>query len=725
MFTIPTRQRNLTTVYPTAASMSDVAMKIPKPWTYYVSSLEKTQRRGQIGQGTKELIAEAFKGKNIASLTKDIFLGKVGASVKTQINKASGVKNQRPAFEGEKHAFFVEKNREGKKRLVFASYMGPSTQFIKRIKRRDNPINLPDQVAMAHDARYGLARTTDDLRSADQMMVKKLKEIRQRGNVSKINTDIGLRGIQLKMQLENTGLLSKKKFLGPLTNQKEIAMTRSLLGKLEQKGFGTHRGGFHTLPRAFAEELRRRRGGRHRGFTTLPFQPQIQPFQPPITNFILPGQELKKRILRKLKTKKGKGIYGGRVAPFLGKAVTLKGGRGIKARSIISKKRYTSITPVTLARMIATKMFPTFIKQIAAASGVRPKQMGSGPRRSLIRVLTAAFKKIKRRQKGGIFGITIAGIAALAGIIGAVAPLAIQAGKFLIPKIVSAFKRKPGGRFLVGSGIMNKLRALLSKASSKVIRKFCELVCAGRQVGSGFLDFIKGVGKDFVSRFTKTVIGKKLVSGLTNIVGKIRGVAKLTPEMIAKMLAQKFLPNIIQQIAQKTGTRPKQMGSGPRKALIRKLTVAFRKIKRRQKGGIFGITLAGVAALAGIIGAVAPLAIQAGKFLIPKIVSAFKRKPGGRMPGGGIMDRLRNLLSQASGKVIKKFCELVCAGRQIGQGFKSFIKGVTKKFVKGLSTALKITKGVAEFGFPIAKAAAPVLVKHGLPLLLKLFTKGK
>ena len=89
------------------------------------------------------------------------------------------------------------------------------------------------------------------------------------------------------------------------------------------------------------------------------------------------------------------------------------------------------------------------------------------------------------------------------------------------------------------------------------------------------------------------------------------------------------------------------------------------------------------------------------------------------------MSKLRSLLTSASSKVIKKFCELAMRGRQVGQGFKEFIAGVSKGFVAGLAKALNLAKGIVEFGLPIAKVAAPIIIKHGLPLLLKLFTKGK
>ena len=102
----------------------------------------------------------------------------------------------------------------------------------------------------------------------------------------------------------------------------------------------------------------------------------------------------------------------------------------------------------------------------------------------------------------------------------------------------------------------------------------------------------------------------------------------MTPAQIAKMLAQKFLPTIIQQLSVKTGIKPRQMGSGPRKELIRRLTVEFKRIKKRQEGGFLGITLAGAATLAGIVATLAPLAVTAAKFLIPKIIGLFKRKRG-------------------------------------------------------------------------------------------------
>lgn len=495
MFSVPSRRLNLKRVYPSdGANLVNFYKPIHQPWMYKNFHKNKIQQRGF---GFQELISKAFTAKNLAALKelgKEALIGRVGTAIKSGINKFSNVKNARPAFKGEKHAFFIEKNRKGKKRLVFANYMGPGTRVAKRLRRGDNPVNIPDAIAMSHDMRYSLAKTGADLLKADQIMIKSLQQVRARGRVPKVNTFLGLRGIQLKNQLENFGIISKTAFLDPLTKEGDRFLARNALTKLEQRGLGP--------PGASAERL------------------------------ILPGQELRKKIIRKLGKRKGRGIPKIQPIVFKGQAITQakmlqkllgkgrrkgrgrhKGGRykskypgRFKLRSIPLKRKTTKpmlrrVTPKMMANMLMTKMFPVLIKEISKKLGVKPKMMGSGLKQTIKRSLADILRKrAARQQKGGIFGITLAGIATLAGIVATLAPLAISAGQFLIPKIVSAFTRKKGK----GLGKITKQLIGLSK---KVMGKFLNFVCKGRQVGSGFLDFIKGVGKKFIQGITKVIKG--------------------------------------------------------------------------------------------------------------------------------------------------------------------------------------------------------------------------
>ena len=487
MFSVPSHRLNLKKVYPTSTSVIDASIPLQRNWIYLNRSNKKIQQRGF---GIQDLISEAFKGKSVTSLVKDISFGRIGTAIKTKINRLSGVRNAVPAFEGERHAFYIEKNRQGRNRLLFANYMGPGTNLLKRIRRGDKPINSPDRVAMGHDARYFLATNIKQTRRADQIFVKKLKQIRATGKVSKINTDIGLRGIQLKMKLENTGLLSKSKFIGPIKSVADRLIVSGVLRKLEQQGFGRN-----------SRFLQRQK-------------PEIGlPVEPPV---ILPGAVLKKKILRKL-GKKGKGLYGGR-----------RGGQ-LPAK----------VTPLALARLLITKMLPAIIQKIKQKTGINPINILKTLKDKLILDLAKRFKQ----QKGG-FVITIAGVAALAGLIAAVSPIAVATAKFLIPKIIDAFTRKKGRG--INPAVISKLKGLLVNVSKKVMVKFIKALCAGKQVGSGISSFIKSIGKKFVSGVAAVL---KTIPTIAKFAGKI---AIATGPIIIKtapIILKKGLPILLKLLA--------------------------------------------------------------------------------------------------------------------------------------------------------------------------------
>jgi hypothetical protein len=147
------------------------------------------------------------------------------------INKLTG-SNLR---DGEKHAILYTNGG-----FKAASYMGPGTDIIERIRNGVQPLTMSDKTAQAHDIRYSLAQTPDDVRHADKRMVNALQTKKKQDNW--FNRKQGEWGIRAKMKLEDLGLMKKGSFadLGnqtPLSDE-ERALLQNKLSELEQQGFG-------------------------------------------------------------------------------------------------------------------------------------------------------------------------------------------------------------------------------------------------------------------------------------------------------------------------------------------------------------------------------------------------------------------------------------------------------------------------------------------------------
>jgi hypothetical protein len=157
---------------------------------------------------------------------------KFSTYAKSKINRLSGIPEARDAYPGELHPM----SRVGNK-VAFNNFLGPNTNVSARLKRGDKGISRADKAGKAHDLRFALAKNTDDLRKADNIFISKLKELELKGE-PKFNTQIGIKGIQLKNKLEDSGIWSKEKFLNPFTDQEDISNAKRELGKLEQQGYG-------------------------------------------------------------------------------------------------------------------------------------------------------------------------------------------------------------------------------------------------------------------------------------------------------------------------------------------------------------------------------------------------------------------------------------------------------------------------------------------------------
>jgi hypothetical protein len=633
---------------------------------------------------------------NLKSLADKAISGKIPTKFKTMVNMRSGVPNARPAFLGEKHPISYVKNRQGKKTVVFNNYLGPNTNVSARLLRGDKPVGRSDKAGYAHDLRHALWTTPQALRKSDRMFISKLKSFERSGE-PKINTQVGIRGIQLKNKLMDKGIWSHSKFLNPMKDDdpaKPIA--RRELARLEQEGYG-------------AVGLA---GG------------------------IIPGAMLKKKILGQMK-KTGKAVV-----KSLPKDVKIRLPKGLPVEGGIT------IKPRDLAKLTVERIVPGLIRKIAQKVKRRPRMFGKGVKHTLVRDFTNYYTK----QFGG--AISLATLAALApiGISAAttLTPLAIKLGKKIVPKIISLFRRRKRGR---GFGdLLDKMgdydpRVLFGKAVFKIVGPMFK-----RIIKQDFPNIARmfGMGiKDLVGKAARKVIpyAEKGLKGIQKGVQYVKKEIK-SPKDVARVLLNQALPALVGMIRKKTGIQPRKMGSGIKNKMEKHLMKLIRARMRKMRGGAIGIgTLLGLAGTAAPI--VIPLVAKAAKFLLPKIIGLFKRKRGKGvgLAGGAFLDTigklgkaakpLIDLLKPILMKVLGKIGKNIKLGKMMGFGIGSFIKNIGKKFASAVKMVLSpefrkgfakgfmgVMKPAGEIAMPIIKEAGPILVKQGLPLLLKMLAKS-
>ena len=126
--------------------------------------------------------------------------------------------------------------------------MGPNTHISERIRRGDPPRIMVDRVAQAHDIRYALSNNVDDIRRADNAMIKKVDELGRNNSDSRINL-LQAKAIYAKTLAEDTGMLAKGSFSkfknGAPTksiSDSDKSVLQSKLSNLEAEGFGMHPG---------------------------------------------------------------------------------------------------------------------------------------------------------------------------------------------------------------------------------------------------------------------------------------------------------------------------------------------------------------------------------------------------------------------------------------------------------------------------------------------------
>lgn len=124
-------------------------------------------------------------------------------------------------FEGENHAVLWVPGKGFER----GNFIGPGTNVIERLRRKDKGKTPIDQISTLHDIDYQLAQgTSRDQkqqetmgRDADERMIRNGWKAYQESKENLWNAAQGVGGIKAKTLLEDWGLLGKTKFLGQRT----------------------------------------------------------------------------------------------------------------------------------------------------------------------------------------------------------------------------------------------------------------------------------------------------------------------------------------------------------------------------------------------------------------------------------------------------------------------------------------------------------------------------
>ena len=200
-----------------------------------IEEIKKEEMKGEEQKG------EGFKSDLLKKLINVLPVRKIGESLAASISNIfpDSDENARKIFPGEHHA--IVKLPNGK--FGRANYTGPGTRIVERLAREpggDPPRVLSDKVSQAHDIRYGLGKTEDDIRKADLKMLSSLSDLKRDKLDRNSNIVPAMIGIRGKVVAENFSLLSRSQFIDPNFNPSPsgIQLMKDKLQELEQQGFG-------------------------------------------------------------------------------------------------------------------------------------------------------------------------------------------------------------------------------------------------------------------------------------------------------------------------------------------------------------------------------------------------------------------------------------------------------------------------------------------------------
>jgi hypothetical protein len=124
---------------------------------------------------------------------------------------------------------------------MLASYAGPGTHVLKRIQEGHKPISLLDRISQAHDLRYALSNTVDDIRKADQIFMQRLEK--EKNNLHSAEYKVAKMAFDTKMAAEDLKLLSSQNDVLAANavegySQSDREQMQGVLDDLIQKGEG-------------------------------------------------------------------------------------------------------------------------------------------------------------------------------------------------------------------------------------------------------------------------------------------------------------------------------------------------------------------------------------------------------------------------------------------------------------------------------------------------------
>ncbi len=179
---------------------------------------------------------------NIAKTGQDMY-DAYGSKKATQIKNFYGnyinpSDNYRPGFPGEHHLI----SPDG----IMYNYAGPGTSLIKRLRRKDPPVDLIDKAAKKHDIDYAKAKNISEIDLADSKFIKKISDIKGL-NPTKNIVKYGMKGKQFAHKLG----LPKNSFVGRSIMQdgKNLKFKNKDLKKLDeinQLGYGNKANSTHA-----------------------------------------------------------------------------------------------------------------------------------------------------------------------------------------------------------------------------------------------------------------------------------------------------------------------------------------------------------------------------------------------------------------------------------------------------------------------------------------------
>lgn len=192
-----------------------------EPFTESPVMMEDTEDQG--GEGILDVGREALKfgkralgaavesvpliqtGLKAAKAVGELATGELGTAVSNILSeKFNKNPNWRPGFAGEAHLVLPTKHG-----LTRANFCGPGTHLRARQARGDKGVSQIDEACKVHDMLYSIAKSSEDVRKADERLIKDIDEATDAGSAQKAVLKAGIRAKTLG---EDIGLFGPETF---------------------------------------------------------------------------------------------------------------------------------------------------------------------------------------------------------------------------------------------------------------------------------------------------------------------------------------------------------------------------------------------------------------------------------------------------------------------------------------------------------------------------------